>query len=135
LVGVGRGADRDGLASPRRPRELLAQDLRHVHLDADRAAVAVVEGPVGAQLERADVTERAAVRAAHVGVQRPGEPHALHAVERAPARLLAVLDPRLQAGKHRTYVRPAQAAAFPILTRRSLWRTTSRLVPAPPSAA
>ena len=62
-------------------------------LDADRRPVAVVRGPVGAPLERAHVTERAAVDAAHVRVQRPLERHPLHAVERAPAGLLAILDP------------------------------------------
>ena len=40
-------------------------------------AVAVVGRPVGAQLEGADVTERAAVRAAHVRVERPAERHPL----------------------------------------------------------
>ena len=62
-------------------------------LDADRRAVAVVGRPVGPLLERPDVTERAAVHAAHVRVQRPVERHALDAVQRDLARLLAVLDP------------------------------------------
>ena len=64
LVRVGRGADRDLLAAPRRARELAREHLGDVDLDADRAAVAVVGRPVGAQLERADVAERAAVHAA-----------------------------------------------------------------------
>ena len=103
LVGVGRGADRDDLALPRGARELAAEDLGDVDLDADRRAVAVVGRPVGALLEGADVTERAAVDAAHVGVERPVEAHALDAVQGAAARLFAVL------GGHvtiiRTYVR------------------------------
>ena len=91
LVGVGRGADRHLLARPRAARELGAEHVGDVRLDADRAAVAVVGGPVGALLEGADVTERAAVDAAGVRVQRPGERHPLDAVERGAARLLAVL--------------------------------------------
>jgi len=51
----------------------------------------VVRRPVGPRLERADVAERAAVGAAHVRVERPGERHAAHPVEGAAARLLAVL--------------------------------------------
>ena len=105
LVRVGRGADRDLLAPPRRARELAREHLGDVDLDADRAAVAVVGGPVGAQLERADVTERAAVDAARVRVERPRERHPLDAVQRAPARLLAVLDPHRR--QYRTYVRIA----------------------------
>ena len=93
LVRVGRGADRDGLAPSSAGRaSSRAQHLGDVHLDADRRAVAVVGWPVGAPLEGADVTERAAVDAAHVRVQRPVERHALDAVERDLARLLAVLD-------------------------------------------
>src|SRR6185437_16680927 len=47
---------------------------------------------VGARLEGADVAEGAAVDAAHVRVQGPVERHPLDPVERAAARLLAVLD-------------------------------------------
>jgi len=47
LVGVGRGADHDRLPLPGRLRQLPPQHLRDVRLDPDRAAVAVVEGPVG----------------------------------------------------------------------------------------
>ena len=82
----------DALPLPGAPRELGAQHLGDVDLDADRAAVRVARRPVGAQLERADVAERAAVRATHVRVERPGERHALDPVERDLARLLAVLD-------------------------------------------
>ena len=103
LIRVGGGADRDRLARHERRRELACQHLGDVHLDPDRAAVAVVGGPVGAPLERADVTERAAVHAARVGVQRPGERHPLDPVERAPALLLAVFDPHPE--QNRTYVR------------------------------
>ena len=91
LVRVGGGADRHLLPRPRAPRELGAENVGDVRLDADRAAVAVVGGPVGPLLESADVTERAAVDAAGVGVQRPGERHPLDAVERGAAGLLAVL--------------------------------------------
>ena len=100
LVRVGRGADRDLLAAPRRARELALEHLGDVHLDADRAAVAVVGRPVGPQLERADVTERAAVDAAGVRVQRPGERHPLDAVQGAPALLLAVLGPHRPSIEH-----------------------------------
>ena len=82
LVRVGGRADGDRLALPRRPRELAAEHLDDVRLDADRAAVAVVRGAVGSRLEGADVAERAAVDAAHVRVQRPVEGHPLDAVER-----------------------------------------------------
>ena len=92
LVRVGGGADRHLLARPGPPRELRAQDLGDVHLDPDRAAVAVVGGPVGAPLEGAHVTERAAVHAAGVGVQRPRERHPLDPVERRLARLFGVCD-------------------------------------------
>ena len=80
LVRVRRRADRDALPLPRRPRELATQHLGDVDLDPDRAAVPVVRRPVGTRLERADVTERAAVGAARVRVQRPVERHALDAV-------------------------------------------------------
>ena len=66
LVRVGGGADRDRLAPRAGAGELAPQHLRDVHLDPDRRAVAVVGRPVGALLERPDVTERAAVDAAHV---------------------------------------------------------------------
>src|SRR5262249_48900594 len=88
---VGGGADRDALALPGRAGELAAEDVGDVDLDADRGAVAVVGGPVGAALEGADVAERAAVDAAHVRVQRPVEHHPLDAVQRAATRLFAVL--------------------------------------------
>ena len=92
LVRVGRGADRHLLARPGAAGELGAEDVGDVRLDADRAAVAVVGGAIGPLLEGADVTERAAVDAAGVRVQRPGERHPLDAVQRGAARLLAVLD-------------------------------------------
>ena len=103
LVRIGRGADRDRLTAPRRPRELAAQHLGDVHLDADRGPVAVVGGAVGPLFERPDVTEGAAVHAAHIRVQRPVERHSLHPVQRGPARLFAVLRP--PRAQHRTYVR------------------------------
>ena len=81
LVGIGCRADHDLLAAPRRPCELAREYVGDVDLDPDRTAVAVVGGPVGPELERAHVTERAAVHAAGVGVQRPPERHPLDAVE------------------------------------------------------
>src|SRR5207342_1751324 len=57
-------------------------------------------GSVGALLEGADVTEGAAVDTAHIGVQRPLERHAAHAVERHLARLLAILDPHVATIEH-----------------------------------
>ncbi len=93
LVRVGGGADGDGLAAPGLPRELHAQHLGDVHLDADRVAVALAGRTVGPLLERPDVTERAAVDAAHVRVERPGERHPSDAVESGLARLLAVFHP------------------------------------------
>ena len=76
------------------------QHLGDVHLHADRPAVAVVEGPVGAVLERADVAEGAAVDAPRVGVERPVERHPAHAVERRPAPLLAILDSHVEIVEH-----------------------------------
>src|SRR5262249_12492948 len=91
LVRIGRRADRDRLALPGRARELPPQHLGDVRLHADAGAVAVVGGPVSARFESPHVTERAAVGAAHVRVERPGEGHPAHAVERVAAGLLAVL--------------------------------------------
>src|SRR5206468_1413349 len=67
LVRVGGGADRDALSGPRGAGKLAAEDLGDVDLDADRRAVAVVRGPVGAELEGPDVTEGAAMDAAQGG--------------------------------------------------------------------
>src|SRR5262249_24888775 len=92
LVRVGRRPDRHLLASPRAPPELAPKDLGDVHLDADRAPVAVVGGAVGAALEAADVTEGAAMGTARVRVQRPRERHALDPVQSGAAGLFAVLD-------------------------------------------
>ena len=86
LVRIGRGADRDAFAAPARRASSRAEHLGDVHLDADRRAVAVVGRAVGALLERPHVTERAAVHAAHVRVERPGERHPLHAVQSATCR-------------------------------------------------
>ena len=93
LVRVGGSADRDALVLPGGASELASQDFGDVDLDADRTAVAVVRRPVGPGLERPDVTERAAVRAARVRVERPREGHPLDAVQRGAAGLLAVVDP------------------------------------------
>jgi hypothetical protein len=60
----------------------------------------MVGRPVGAALERPDVTEGATVDAAHVRVERPGEGHALDPVEGDLARLLAVLDPHPRMIEH-----------------------------------
>ena len=133
LVRVGRGADRDRLARPRAARELAPQHVGDVDLDADRGAVALVRRAVGAQLEGADVTERAAVRAAHVRVERPAERHALHAVERDLARLLAVLRPHRRSIEHmfvRVGSRPRPEAPDRSATLRAAWTTTYRPVPA-----
>ncbi len=113
LVGIGGCPDGDRLALPARPSELPAQDLGDVDLDPDRDPVAVVERPVGALLEGADVTERAAVDAAHVGVQRPVEPHALDPVQGAPAGLFPVFDSHSSIIEH-TFV-PATTEPMPIL--------------------
>ena len=73
-------------------RELASEHLGDVRLHADRAAVAIVRGPVGALFEMADVTERAPVHAAHVRVERPAERHPAHLRQRRLARLDPVLD-------------------------------------------
>ena len=99
LVRVGRGAESDLVARPGRARELAAQNVCDVRLHPDRAPVAVVRGAVGALLEVPDVTERAAVHAAHVRVERPLERHPANLRERRLARLEAVLDahrPRIE---------------------------------------
>ena len=92
LVRIRRGAERDLLVLPRATGQLAPQHLGDVRLDADRAPVAVVGRTVGALLEVADVTERAAVRAAHVRIERPAERHAANLCERRLARLDPVLD-------------------------------------------
>ena len=110
LVRVGGSTDRDRAAVPRTPRELRAQLLGDVHLDADRRPVALVRRPVGPQLEGPHVTERAAVHTAHVRVQGPVEGHALDVIEGDLAWLLAVLRPHVR--DYRTYVRVDQAVAI-----------------------
>ena len=100
LVGVGRGAERDLLSLPRPARELTAQHLRDVRLHADRAAVAVVGGTIGALLEVPDVAERAPVHAAHVRVERPPERHPADLRQRRLARLDPVLDPHRSRIEH-----------------------------------
>src|SRR5262249_26990707 len=103
LVRIRRGSDRHRVVPPGWPRELGTQDFGHVHLDPDRAPVLLTRGAVRAQLVRPDVAERAAVRAAHVGVQRPVEGHPADPIERRSAGLLAVLD--AHDPKYRTHVR------------------------------
>ena len=109
LVRIGRRADHDGLALPRRSRQLAAQHLGDVRLHPDARAVAVVRRAVGAPLERTDVTERAAVDAAHVGVERPPEAHALHTVQRGAAGS-SRYSTRIRGPVYRTYVRKAGRA-------------------------
>src|SRR6185437_13765721 len=69
LVRIGRRPDRNRLVLPRRPGKLSPQHVGDVRLDADARAVAVVPRPVCPGFEGADVTEGAAVRAAHVRVE------------------------------------------------------------------
>ena len=91
LVRVGRRPDGYRARLATTAGKLRAQHLCDVHLDADREAVRVAGRPVGSPFERPHVAERAAVHAAHVRVERPGERHALHGVERRLARLFPVL--------------------------------------------
>ena len=85
LVRIGRGAQRDRLAGPRRARELPREDLREVRLH-EHDAREVVAGPqLELRLVPAGVAVVAGVRAAPVRVERPREGHALHAVEGRPA--------------------------------------------------
>ena len=107
LVGIGCGADRDMLVLPGGARELPAQDLRDVGLDADRGPVTVVGRPVGAMLEVPHVAERAPVHAAHVRIERPLEAHALDRIQGALAGLFAILDAHDLSGEYRTSVRIA----------------------------
>ena len=92
LIGIGGGADGHDLALPGLARQLPPQHVGHVQLHADGAAVRLAGRAVGAPLEAAHVAEGAAVGAAHVGIERPLEGHALHAVQRAATGLLAKLD-------------------------------------------
>ena len=100
LVRIRRGAERHLVPIPRSARELAPKDGGDVRLDADRPPVAVVRGAVGTLLEVADVTERAAVHAAHVRVDRPPERHAAHLGQRRLARLDPVLDPHRSRIEH-----------------------------------
>ena len=91
LVGVCRGADGHDFSAPRRTRELGAQALDDIGLDGDEAGevltrVQVLEGVV-APCEAVV----AVVDAASVGVERPAEAHASHAVECAAALRVDVL--------------------------------------------
>ena len=135
LVRVGRGADRDRLAvATTRRASSRAQHLGDVDLDPDRRAVAVVGRPVGAPLEGADVTERAAVGAAHVRVERPVERHALargsaptlHGSSRYSARIAASIEHMFVSGP---------SAGRTRLRSRSAWTTTCRPVRARRRAA
>src|SRR5256885_806493 len=60
----------------------------------DRAAVAIVGGPIGAQLERAHIAEGAAVLASRVWIQGPREPHVLDRVQGGLALDFDVFDLR-----------------------------------------
>ena len=71
LVRIGRGAERDFVVFPGRARELAAEHLGDIWLDANRPAVPIVGRAICALLEVPDVTERAPVHAAHVRVERP----------------------------------------------------------------
>ena len=110
LVGIRGSPDRDPLVARAGALELAPEHLGDVRLHPDRGAVAVVGGAVGTLLEPAHVAERAPVHAAHVGVERPLEGHALDAVERHLAGLLAVRDAHPMI--IRTPVRSVQAAAI-----------------------
>src|SRR5258707_7611937 len=63
----------------------------------------MVGRPPHPPLEGADVTERAAVDAAHVRLQRPLEHHPAHTVQRTPPRLLAVLRGHALQHSERTF--------------------------------
>jgi hypothetical protein len=115
LVRIGGGADDDVLTVPGPTCELAPEDLPDVDLDADRAAVAVVRGAVGAGFERADIAKRAPVRTAHVGVERPLERHAANAIERRAALLLPVSDAHPRRIEH-TFV-PGQGSNRAVLKR------------------
>src|SRR5207244_3944884 len=82
LVGVCRRADHHRLFAPGATRQLAPQDGRDVGFDPDRPSVATVRWTISAKLKRPDVTEGAAVLAAGIRVERPGEAHVLSGVER-----------------------------------------------------
>ena len=71
LVRIGRGAECDFVVLPGRARELAPEHLGDIWLDANRPAVPIVGRAICALLEVPDVTERAAVDAPHVRVERP----------------------------------------------------------------
>ncbi len=131
LVRVGGGADRDLLARPGAPPKLAAQHVGNVHLDADRATVAVAGVTVGAGLEGADVAERAAVRAAHVRVQPPAKRHPRDTVESASARLLSVLRAHTRMIEHMFDQSQRQASIAPV----RVGRTASATGPVPDTRA
>src|SRR5690606_24536922 len=84
--------------------------LDDVRLHAQGTSVLLARGAVDAPLEGTDVAERAAVRTAHVRVERPSERHALHPRKRALAGLVAIFGPSIQQAKcgcrvHLFYVR------------------------------
>ncbi len=118
LVRVSGRANRHPFALPRGTGELAAEHLGDVDLDADRCAVPVVRGPFGTLLESTDVTEGAAVHAAHVRIQGPLEPHPLHTVQRAPARLFSVLGPHQDIIEHTFVSTPDNWHTFGALLRK-----------------
>src|SRR5262249_37618962 len=126
LVRIGGRSDGDVVLLPAAPGELAPEHVGDVDLHANGAAVLVARRAVGPPLEGADVTERAAVRAAHVRVERPLERHALDAVQRRLAGLLAVLDPH--AGTLANARSVAQAVRGPTdrlpILRPARWPTT-----------
>src|SRR5688572_27685574 len=91
LVRVSGRADSHQLALPAAPGQLAAEHLRNVRLDPDGCPVAIIGWTLSAALERPDVAERALVGATGVRVEGPLEAHALDAVQRTLAGLLAVL--------------------------------------------
>jgi hypothetical protein len=100
LIRIRRGSECHLFSPPRLACELASEHVGDVRLHADRTPVAVVRRPVGALLEVAHVTERAAVCTAHVRVQRPLERHAPNLRERRFARLDSILDPHRSRIEH-----------------------------------
>ena len=110
-AGTGRSRRRRVTCSPlprRRARAPRASTSATFVFTRIERPVAVVRRSVRPLLEGADVTEGAAVHAAHVRVQRPLEAHALHRVEGALAGLFAILDPHGLSREYRTDVRTAR---------------------------
>ena len=102
LVAVGRGADDDVVARPRRLVQLGAEHFDEVRLHEDDRRELVVRAELELRVVAARVAVVAAVRAAAIRIQRPLERHPLDAVQRGAAADFLVSWRRRRGGSPRS---------------------------------